>query len=98
MTKVQVTRRESLRLQHELLVALQQLEPTVTNHALPPQKIWPSTRQLAMALDIGIYRARYLLLDMVRKNHVIVSDRTVNHSLRCFPIERTSHSPLISNK
>ncbi|CAI1914086.1 TPA: hypothetical protein ACSTJZ_001755 [Serratia fonticola] len=93
MAELKVTRRESLRLQHALLIALQQLAPSVTNNRLPPQTSWPSTRQLAMALDIGIYRARYLLLDMVRKNHVVVSNSAVNNSLRWFPIEKTIPSP-----
>jgi len=94
MAELKVTRRESLRLQHALLIALQQLAPPVTNNRLPPQTSWPSTRQLAMALDIGIYRARYLLLDMVRKNHVVVSNSAVNNSLRWFPIEKIIPSPV----
>ncbi|MDT3254053.1 hypothetical protein QZQ97_24355 [Serratia sp. root2] len=94
MTELKVTRRESLRLQHALLIVLQQLAPPVTNNRLPPQTSWPSTRQLAMALDIGIYRARYLLLDMVRKNHIVVSDRAVRNSLRWFPLEKTVPTPV----
>ena len=95
MTKVQVTRRESISLQHELLVALQQLVPPVTNHALPSQKMWPSTRQLAMSLDIEIYRARYSPHGVIRKNHLIVNDHAVNNHLFWLPIiERTTPSPL----
>ncbi|MDW5512091.1 hypothetical protein [Serratia proteamaculans] len=93
MAELKVTRRESLRLQHALLIVLQQLAPPLTNNRLPPQTSWPSTRQLAMALDIGIYRARYLLLDMARKNHVVVSNSAVNKTLRWFPIETTTPYP-----
>lgn len=88
MAEPKVTHRESRRLQHALLIALQQSAPPVTSNRLPPQASWPSTRQLAMAVGIGIYRARYLLLNMVRKNHVIVSDGSINNSLRWFPLEK----------
>lgn len=47
-----------------------------------------------MALDVGIYRARYLLLNMVRQNHVVVGNSAVNNSLRWFPIEKTISSPV----
>ncbi|VTR51663.1 Uncharacterised protein [Serratia fonticola] len=67
--------------------------PPVTNHTLPPEKSWPSTRQLAMAIDIGIYRARYLLLDMVNKNYIVVSDSAINNSLRWFPIGSNTPKP-----
>lgn len=94
MTEQKVTRRESLRLQHALLIALQQLAPPLTNNRLPPPTSWPSTRQLAMALDIGIYRARYLLLDMVKKNNIAVSNSAINNSLRWYPIEKNTPSPV----
>ncbi|CAI1530839.1 Uncharacterised protein [Serratia fonticola] len=93
MTKRKTTHQESLRLQHALLNVLQQLAPPVTNHTLPPEKSWPSTRQLAMAIDIGIYRARYLLLDMVNKNYIVVSDSAINNSLRWFPIGSNTPKP-----
>lgn len=78
-------REETLRQQQALLGTLKKISPKVYENKLPPQETWPSTRQLVKAHDISIYRARYLLLDMVKKNMIMVSDRNLSHTLRWFP-------------
>lgn len=92
MKELTATRRETLRLQRELLRILQQLSPAINDNVLPPQDNWLSTGQLAMTLDIGIYRTRYLLLDMMKKKQVLVSERAINNALRWFPDEKTPHT------
>ncbi|MEG7436082.1 hypothetical protein V6E04_18645, partial [Serratia marcescens] len=44
-----------------------------------------STRQLANAVNVGVYRARRLLLDLVSRKKVIVTDGSINNSLRWYP-------------
>ena len=52
---------------------------------LPPQDTWATTRQVSDVLDISIYQTRLILLDLVKYNLVIVSDRRLNKSLRWYP-------------
>lgn len=52
---------------------------------IPPPDAWVTTRQISDAHDISIYKARLLLLDLVKLGLVIVSDGPVNNSLRWFP-------------
>lgn len=76
-------------LKKRLLYALQLLSPPLEryNHC-PPQTEWPSTRQLADPLDISIYKARIILLDMVKEGEVVVSTQPINNSLRWYPSHR----------
>lgn len=52
---------------------------------VPPQDTWATTRQISDALDISIYQARLILLDLVKYDLVLVSDRRLNKSLRWYP-------------
>lgn len=88
MNTLTAKRRETLLQQEALLALLHKISPTSTENTLPPQETWPSTRQLAKALDLGIYQTRYLLLNMVKKNQVLVSEPSVRHSLRWFPTSK----------
>lgn len=81
-------RREKHLQQQALLAVLKSISPTLHENTLPPQKTWPSTGQLAKALDLSIYRTRYLLLDMAKKNQVLVSTPSLSHSLRWLPAEK----------
>ncbi|WP_127959895.1 FaeA/PapI family transcriptional regulator [Serratia microhaemolytica] len=58
----------------------------------PPQQEWPSTRQIADAHDISIYKARLLLLDLVKQNQIMVSDCSIKNSLRWYPLRQGSSS------
>lgn len=79
------TRGDTLKQQQRLLTILKKMSPMPHENKLPPQETWTSTRQLAEASNIGIYRTRYLLLGMVKKKKILVTERAVNHSLRWFP-------------
>ncbi|WP_167507656.1 hypothetical protein [Rahnella variigena] len=52
---------------------------------VPPQDAWATTRQISDALDISIYKARLILLDLVKLDLVLVSDRQLRNSLRWYP-------------
>lgn len=49
------------------------------------QNEWPSTRQIADANDISIYKARRVLLELVKLNLVIASYNSSKTSLRWYP-------------
>ncbi|NIA32876.1 hypothetical protein G4234_03975 [Serratia marcescens] len=100
--------KEIRQLQHDLLQTLFAQSPRQCPVAgLPPQQQWLSTRQLANAVNVGVYRARRLLLDLVARQEVIVTDGSINNSLRWYPTalldggdnngipnKDASHSPL----
>lgn len=78
--------KEIRQLQHDLLQTLFAQSPRKCPVAgLPPQQQWLSTRQLANAINVGVYRARRLLLDLVARQKVIVTDGSINNSLRWYP-------------
>lgn len=81
------TRGDTLRQQQRLLTVLKKMSPMPHESKLPPQETWPSTRQLAEATNIGIYRTRYLLLGMLKTKKILVTERAVNNSLRWFSTE-----------
>ncbi|WP_447889704.1 FaeA/PapI family transcriptional regulator [Serratia fonticola] len=54
-------------------------------HVIPPPDTWVKTRQISDALNISIYKARQLLLDLVKLDLVIVSDGPIKNSLRWYP-------------
>lgn len=83
------SRGDTFKQQQRLLTALTNISPMPHENKLPPQETWPSTRQLAKAVNIGIYRTRYLLLDLVKRKQILVTDRAINSSLRWFPTEKT---------
>lgn len=86
MELMTLKQKETLQLQQNLLITLltQSPQPSVTRE-LPPHHLWMSTRQLANAVDIDVYRARRLLLDMVTHQKVLVTDRAIKNSLRWYP-------------
>ncbi|MEW7001577.1 hypothetical protein M5585_21795 [Serratia ureilytica] len=60
--------KEIRQLQHDLLQTLFAQSPRKCPiGGLPPQQQWLSTRQLANAVNVGVYRARRLLLDLVSR-------------------------------
>ncbi|CAI0993536.1 TPA: FaeA/PapI family transcriptional regulator [Serratia fonticola] len=63
----------------------------VNGPVVPPQDTWATTRQISDALDISIYQARLILLDLVKYDLVLVSDGRLNKSLRWYPLA-SSHS------
>lgn len=77
-------------LQQAILTTLQNIALSINTYdRVPMPSSWPSTRQIAEAHNMSIYKARVLLLDMVDKGLVTVSDRAISNSLRWFPrIER----------
>ncbi|HEI8868130.1 TPA: hypothetical protein SLG40_003685 [Serratia odorifera] len=84
-------KQEIQQLQRDLRQALLTLSPP-SECGKPPlnQQKWLSTRQLAEYIDVGVYRARNLLLDMVEKGEVIVSAGSVKNSLRWYPVLPTT--------
>jgi hypothetical protein len=73
-------------LKQAILTTLQNIALSINTHdQVPPPSSWPSTRQIAEAHNMSIYKARLLLLDMVNKGLVTVSDRAISNSLRWFP-------------
>jgi hypothetical protein len=73
-------------LQKALLKTLHEMSPKMIGDTLPPRQEWPSTRQLADAHDISIYKARLLLLDMVKNDQATVCSPKVNSTLRWYPL------------
>nr|ALG88718.1 Hypothetical protein [Pectobacterium carotovorum] len=70
----------------DILITLRTLIPRQSKgQIIPPQDVWVTTRQISDAHDISIYKARLLLLDLVKLGLVIVSDGPVNNSLRWYP-------------
>ncbi|WP_420543020.1 FaeA/PapI family transcriptional regulator [Serratia bockelmannii] len=73
-------------LYQEVLITLLALTGRRVNGQVPPpQDTWATTRQISDTLDISIYQARLLLLDLVKYGLVLVSDRRFNKSLRWYP-------------
>lgn len=72
-------------LHKKIIQSLHKMAPPSNEGHFPPQSEWPSTRQIADTNDLSIYKARLLLLELVRKNQVMVSDQSVKHSLRWYP-------------
>ncbi|HEJ9095986.1 hypothetical protein [Serratia odorifera] len=92
-------KQEIQQLQRALRQALLTLSPP-PECGKPPsnQHEWLSTRQLAEYIDVGVYRARNLLLDMVEKGEVIVTCGSVKNSLRWYPVlptTATSHTNIM---
>ncbi|MEB7512840.1 hypothetical protein NGC47_20910 [Serratia marcescens] len=78
--------KETRKLQQALLAALLDMSPQHYQATeLPPQHNWMSTRQLANAVNVGVYRARHLLLNMLDRKEVIVTDGPIGKSLRWYP-------------
>lgn len=57
--------------------------------ALLPEKLWPSTRDVAECCDISIYIARYYLIKLVESNRAYVSPCAEKNSLRWHIVEPT---------
>lgn len=70
----------------DVLQTLKRLAPFTNNDITPTPGTWPTTRQIANAHGISIYKARLVLLELVRQGHVIVSDGAINNSLRWYPL------------
>lgn len=51
------------------------------------QETWPSTREIAEDCGFGIYKTRYILLQLVTKGWVQVTPKSVNNSLRWYTFE-----------
>lgn len=73
-------------LYRDVLMTLRTLTPRpAPGQIIPPPDVWVTTRQISNAHDISIYKARLLLLELVKLGLVIVSDGPVNNSLRWYP-------------
>ncbi|MFI8416094.1 hypothetical protein ACQKDS_06465 [Serratia sp. NPDC078593] len=84
-------RQETRQLQHALRQALLTHSPRSTDGKTPPdQHEWLSTRQLAEYINVGVYRARNLLLELVAQGDVIVTSGSVKNSLRWYPTALTA--------
>ncbi|MCW8114303.1 FaeA/PapI family transcriptional regulator, partial [Yersinia intermedia] len=84
---VKTTRSERQMIQvYEVLSALcaQRYGP---DGAIPPQNLWPKTRDIANICAISIYRSRTVLLALVARGKVQVTAHSINNSLRWFVIE-----------
>lgn len=68
-----------------LMTLLALTSPLHDCYSLPPPESWVSTRQIADANNISIYKARLLLLVLVDLELVMVSDGPINKSLRWYP-------------
>jgi hypothetical protein len=76
---------EQRRLQQQLLHTLRQCSSPAST-PLSTYTDWPSTRQLADALGISIYKTRHLLLDMASQNLVMVTRRGGHQILHWHPV------------
>lgn len=76
---------ERQRLQDQLLFTLLRLSLPTASNAPPPETDWCTTRQLADAHNISIYKARIILLDMAKNGEVMVTPQRVNNTLRWYP-------------
>lgn len=61
----------------------------LNQEALPPEKLWPSTRDVAECCDISIYIARYYLIKLVETNQAYVQPSSAKSSLRWHIAEST---------
>lgn len=58
----------------------------------PPEPArWPKTRQLADACNEDIYTARLLLLSLEKDRKVICTHRSIQNSLRWYPVSQKEH-------
>lgn len=87
ITHVNFSRQQSSPLKQAILMTLFQLAPPMNDGIPPLPEYWPTTRQIANALNISIYQARYGLLSLVALGRVIVSDNMINNSLRWYPYD-----------
>lgn len=55
---------------------------------LPDPVRWPKTRQLADACNEDIYTARLLLLSLESEGKVLCSHRSIQNSLRWYPVRQ----------
>lgn len=70
----------------DVFQTLTRLAPFTNNEIIPKTETWPTTRQIANVHGISIYKARLVLLELVRQGHVLVSDGPINKSLRWYPL------------
>lgn len=61
--------------------------PEVQEPPLEPA-LWPKTRQLADACNEDIYTARLLLLSLEKDRKVICTHRSIQNSLRWYPVSQ----------
>lgn len=73
-------------LQKALLKTLHEMSPQKIGDTLPPCPEWTSTRQLADAHGISIYKTRLLLLDLVKNDLATVCTQKANSTLRWYPL------------
>jgi hypothetical protein len=79
-------RKAQQNLQKAILKTLHELAPKCADNTSPPSHEWPSTRQIADAHDISIYKARLLLLNMVKNGHAAVCAPKSGSVLRWYPL------------
>lgn len=72
-------------LHKKIIQSLYRMAPPSDDGNFPPQSEWPSTRQIADTNDLSIYKSRLLLLELVKKRQVMVSDHSIKHTLRWYP-------------
>ncbi|MDA5483380.1 hypothetical protein PGS49_22530 [Yersinia intermedia] len=84
---VKTTRSERLVTQVYAVLSTLCAERRGPDGAMPPQNLWPKTRDIADICDISIYRSRSVLLALVARGKVQVTAHSINNSLRWFIIE-----------
>jgi hypothetical protein len=70
-----------------MLKALHAVCPEIQTPPPGPDQ-WPKTRQLANACNEDIYTARLLLLSLEGDGKVLCSHRSVQNSLRWYPVSQ----------
>ncbi|ALL40420.2 hypothetical protein AR325_25675 (plasmid) [Serratia marcescens] len=68
-------RQKQRHLQQQQLLSLLRECASASMERIPPDTEWLTTRQLADALGLSIYKTRHLLLDLVSQGHVVA----INH-------------------
>lgn len=71
---------------HAVLMTLLRLASKKQHHQnTPNQNEWMTTRDIANAHNISIYKARQVLMVLAHHGLVAVSDGRINNSLRWYP-------------
>ncbi|AQT55467.1 hypothetical protein AR325_26980 (plasmid) [Serratia marcescens] len=70
-------------LHREILISLFRISPSIEEGG--DESKWATTRQIADMHDLNIYKARRLLRELVEFERVIVSETSINNSLRWYP-------------
>lgn len=72
--------------QQELLEAIIGYTSRPSSGTSGQEPCWLTTREIADLCDFSIYKARYLLLDLVDKGYVAMSGGGISNSLKWRPV------------